>query len=600
MKAFEETKVELEKIIKQVMNEIFIYIPETMQKKYSEDLLEDLQNEFYIVVILGEFKRGKSTFANSLLGENLLPVDVTPTTATINAMLWNEERQMSVYGADGTIETLELNSQYLKKYIAGADFDPNLIKYLKIGIPAEILKNKVVLVDTPGVDDLNEQRVDVTYKFIPRADAVLFLLDATSPVRRTEKEFIEDNLLSSGIEKILFIANFVDRVDEEEKEETIEYIANRLRAALGGTAGQVFGISAWQALKGKIDENSELIKQSGILEVENAIKKLIETGSQTEEKLNRYKKRTMALLDAVERDINTAIQMETLSVGELNSELDSISAMISEEKRRKIALDEYVRRQENEIVAIVHKSVSYFGDQLRNDLFEEFEGHKGEDFKEFIEKKIPKTIKRKINIWIQQNKGAISKMFQMLQNELAIGLARHFNNSLINFKVNKGFDEIDGGYLKAIEIEAEDISRTPLVAGILAAAASSIATLLAGPILTPFVGYVGFKIIQEKMLGKKLSEVKDKLRPKLDIALDKVIINFSSSLNKIILNKTAEIKNACSITYDEFLNSIRLRLQREIEEKQELRTNSQDRINNLRKSIDSINKFRDILEQGGN
>lgn len=595
MKNFEELKDEMQLSIKKLIDEVLVYVPESIQKKYAENLLEDLQNEFYTIVVLGEFKRGKSTFVNSLLGENLLPIDVTPTTATINAMLWDDERYMSVYNTDGTIDRLELKNEYLKKYIAGAEFDPDKIQYIKVGMPAEILKNKVVLVDTPGVDDLNQQRVDVTYKFIPRADAVLFLLDATNPVRRTEKEFIEDNLLSNGIDKIIFIANFFDQIDEEEEEETIEYISNRLKNSLGGCDVQLFGISARQALDGKVNKDNTLIQQSGLLEVENAITKLIDCGSKGEEKLNRYKARFMMILNAVEREFKSLILAEKSSIEELNYQLQSISEMMKKEEIRKAAIDEYVRRQENEMLAIVRKSVNHFGEQLKNDVNEKVDEYKGVEFKEFIERQLPKMIKRSINNWIEQNSASISKMLQMLENELALGMAKHFNASITKFNINKGAGSMDNSNLCTFQIEADDISKTPLMAGIIAAAASGVVALLAGPILVPFVAMVGFPFIQKKMVEGKLEEAKIQLRPELSNSLSKVIENFSCSLDNLVLNKTNEIKNACNITYDQLLNSIRLNIENEINEKQNLRTNSQDRINSFNKSINMISNFKNLI-----
>jgi GTPase Era involved in 16S rRNA processing len=598
MKTFEELKVEIELGIKIVIEEVLVYVPQSIQKKYVEDLLEDLQNEFYTVVVLGEFKRGKSTFVNSLLGENLLPVDVTPTTATINAILWDEERYMSVYNTDGIVDKLELKNEYLKKYVAGAEFDPNKIQYIKVGMPADILKNKVVLVDTPGVDDLNQQRVDVTYKFIPRADAVLFLLDATSPLRRTEKEFIEDNLLNNGIDKIMFIANFFDQIEEEEEEETLDYMSNRLKNALGGRDVQLYGISARQALQGRINKDTFLLQQSGILEVEKAITNLIHCGSQGVEKLNRYKTRLMMILNALERELRSLAFAENASIEDLNYQLQSISEMMEKEEMRKVALDEYVRRQENEMLAIVRKSVNHFGEQLKNDLYERVEDYKGADFKDFIERQMPRLVKRIFNNWIEQNVASISKMLQLLENELSLGLARHFNTSITKFNVNKGITDVNNRNLCSFQLEAEDISKTPIMAGILAATATGIVTLFAGPLLAPFVAMAGFPFLQKKMIEGKLEEAKANLRPELNNALDKVIENFSCSIDTLILDRTNEIKNACSITYDQLLNSIRLNIENEINEKQSLKNNTQDKINSFNTAIETIDKLRTVIQGG--
>ena len=69
------------------------------------------------------------------------------------------------------------------------------VAYVELGYPSELLVNNVVLVDTPGVNDLNEQRAEVTYGYVPRADAVVFLLDAGQALKDSEREFLRSRVL---------------------------------------------------------------------------------------------------------------------------------------------------------------------------------------------------------------------------------------------------------------------------------------------------------------------------------------------------------------------------------------------------------------------
>lgn len=183
-----------------------------------QTLQKDIENDFFTVVVLGEFKRGKSTFVNALLGTKLLPMDVLPETTTINAIMYSEKPRLSVLYRDGKEVKGEVSYDYMKQFSAKS-YNPAMknISYIKIGYPCELLKNRIVLVDTPGVSDLNEQRSEITYRFVPKANAILFLLDANSPLKGTEKDFIEEKLLPLGIENILFLLNKYDSVDEEEE-----------------------------------------------------------------------------------------------------------------------------------------------------------------------------------------------------------------------------------------------------------------------------------------------------------------------------------------------------------------------------------------------
>ena len=133
------------------------------------ELTSDIQDDFFTIVVLGEFKRGKSTLVNALLGERILPTDVLPETATINAIMYSETPMLSVVMRDGTEEHGEVSEQFLKKFSArNPQALAEQVKYIKIGYPADILQQNVVIVDTPGVSDINEQRCEVTHRFLPR------------------------------------------------------------------------------------------------------------------------------------------------------------------------------------------------------------------------------------------------------------------------------------------------------------------------------------------------------------------------------------------------------------------------------------------------
>jgi hypothetical protein len=145
---------------------------------------------------------------------------------------YDEERSFKVHRPNGATECMELSPAALSEFVVGDGFDVASVEYLEIGLPAPILRDRVVLVDTPGVSDLNQQRADITYRFIPRADAVVFMLDATSPVRKSEKEFFESSVLTNGLDQIAFVANFADMLDGEDVGQVKEMIRRRLGTAL--------------------------------------------------------------------------------------------------------------------------------------------------------------------------------------------------------------------------------------------------------------------------------------------------------------------------------------------------------------------------------
>ena len=81
-------------------------------------LMSDIHRDFYTVVVLGEFKRGKSTFINAILGEPLLPMDVLPETAVISAIMYDDEPCIGVVHSDGTATEGEVSREYLQRFSA--------------------------------------------------------------------------------------------------------------------------------------------------------------------------------------------------------------------------------------------------------------------------------------------------------------------------------------------------------------------------------------------------------------------------------------------------------------------------------------------------
>lgn len=152
-------------------------------------LEDDIRKSIFTVVVLGEFKRGKSTFVNALLGTPLLPMNILPETATINAIMYNDKPMLSVVRMDGSQEEGEVSYEYLQQFSASNSNDEALksIKYIKIGYPLDLLKNRIVLVDTPGVSDLNQQRCDITYQFLPKLMRSYFYLMQILRLRRVKK-----------------------------------------------------------------------------------------------------------------------------------------------------------------------------------------------------------------------------------------------------------------------------------------------------------------------------------------------------------------------------------------------------------------------------
>src|SRR5271165_6568907 len=73
----------------------------TLRDRIERGLVGKLEEDRFHLVVVGEFNHGKTTFVNALLGEQALPVGVTPTTATIHHIRWADKPEATVVTTSG-------------------------------------------------------------------------------------------------------------------------------------------------------------------------------------------------------------------------------------------------------------------------------------------------------------------------------------------------------------------------------------------------------------------------------------------------------------------------------------------------------------------
>jgi GTPase Era involved in 16S rRNA processing len=223
----------------------------TLARDIRTTRIPKLESERFHLVVLGEFNHGKSTFVNALLGSDILPTGITPTTASINHVVWAQHPTSRVVLTTG--ESKYLDPQQLKEWVTVAGGHASEVAYVEVGFPSELVENNVVLVDTPGVNDLNEQRAEVTYGYVPRADAVVFLLDAGQALKDSEREFLRSRVLESARDRLIFVLGKMDMLSSDERIAVIEYVKTHLAKLMPDPV--VYALSAKDWAKSKDPES---------------------------------------------------------------------------------------------------------------------------------------------------------------------------------------------------------------------------------------------------------------------------------------------------------------------------------------------------------
>lgn len=570
---------------------------EYIKKNYGtavESLYSDIKSDFYTIIVIGEFKRGKSTFINALLNMDILPTNVLPETATINAVMYNKTPCLNVIYKDGKVVQGEPSLVYMEQFSARAQNDFNDINYIAVGQPAEILANRIVVVDTPGVSDLNEHRNEITYNYIPKANEVIFLLDANSPLKKSEWDFIKQQLIPFGINNILFLLNKYDDIDTEEGDENLVEVTMRKLQKLYEKENlkpsfNVLPLSAQMAFDGYVKNEQTLYDASGIKEVKQAIMDEVHNGRIEGQKNRRYRFQLLSLLHKISSDIDNELVLKDASIQELEDAKKKLDEIMSDYKDQSKDIDDYLAASESKIKAMVNKSLTKFHSDLTEDVHDQIEMYKGADFKFFIEKNLSKRIAKTIESRIALYAPHLNELLFMVERELANGLSRRFNES-VRLQAS-GKKELT--HKKAqLTFYADDLTAVSHKADLIAALGSVGLLVAFGGILMPLVGFVARPALQKYFMEKGLSEAKQKILPLVDDEIAKSISSMNDEIDDYLKKRLTMIKKNSIYSYQLLLQNTSRHISEEIENKNMLKEQDMQRIAYLKDVRDMFSSMQ--------
>jgi GTPase SAR1 family protein len=182
----------------------------------------NLQQGVFRLMVLGDMKRGKSTFLNALIGENILPSDVNPCTALLTVLRYGVEKKVTVYFKDGKLpESIDFSAFKTKYTIDPAEAKkleesnqsafPD-VDYAVVEYPLELLSKGIEIIDSPGLND-TEARNELSLGYLNNCHAVLFVLSASQPCTLGERRYLENYVKDRGL-SVFFLINAWDRVKE--------------------------------------------------------------------------------------------------------------------------------------------------------------------------------------------------------------------------------------------------------------------------------------------------------------------------------------------------------------------------------------------------
>lgn len=215
------------------------------------------RTEPFSLVVLGDFKRGKSTIINAILGKSIAPVNVAPETFTINSISYSEIPTAEAVLKNGQRITLTADDLVREKLEKLMRAFPDTLEYIDIHDNAEILK-EIRIVDTPGLSDLDCLDKQVQ-DYLVNADAVIYIASALSPFSESEQLFLASHIRPLSFSKLYVLVNMIDAMNtQEDIEKIINRVSERCEAIMPNAF--VYGVSGIDEYRRKIGLNRPDIK----------------------------------------------------------------------------------------------------------------------------------------------------------------------------------------------------------------------------------------------------------------------------------------------------------------------------------------------------
>lgn len=408
-----------------------------------KNLQVKLQQEKFYLVMIGLFKRGKSSLVNAIIGKEIVPYSVVPLTSIVTLIEYGETDYAEIYFIDGKKKVCEIKNIY--EYVTEMENPLNKknVDYVKVYVNSDFLK-KITLVDTPGIGSTFENNTETTYSFINKIDAALFILSADLPISKTEVEFLTK--LKTTVPKIVFVLNKIDLITEKELENMLIFNSNTLKNLIGSNTVDIIPVSARYALEGIQKNDFLLYRKSGFERLVEEIEKIL-----AKEKHNvilaSAKNQYVSFIEKIETILNMQLKILLTPIEKLNNDykefLNSMQIMKKEKGDFEILINGKIKQLQEYVTETLYG--------LANNLIKRFYAELDKNAQKLFNsldiggiEQVHQNYLKEIEYIYSSVKAKLEKevveRFQNILTEYSQGSNKFLNELVKNFSSNSLFD----------------------------------------------------------------------------------------------------------------------------------------------------------------
>jgi len=324
------------------------------------------EGRFYVACV-GQFKRGKSTLINALIGYPVLPTGFIPVTAVPTVIRFGERLSARIRTREGSWHEIPLSE--LKEYVTEEQNPENHkgVQGAEAFSPSPLLSTGMCFVDTPGLGSVFTGNTAATQAFIPHIDAALVVVGADPPLAGEELALVEN--VGKQVQQFILVLNKSDRTTDAERAAAAAFTRQLLYKRLQREVGPVFEVSAqeraenrgpdrdWDKLTAALEQ---LVEDSGRQLVRGACERgLQRLGEQIQAILSEHRDALLRPIEESERRI--AVMKQTIAEAERS--MRELSFLFMAEQQR--LSDLFVDRHKAFFASAMPKANQQFADMLQ-------------------------------------------------------------------------------------------------------------------------------------------------------------------------------------------------------------------------------------------
>ncbi|ADQ05463.1 Dynamin family protein [Caldicellulosiruptor owensensis OL] len=398
-------------------------------KKLAKSIEEKIEKDAFYLVVLGQFKRGKSTLINYMLGTDLLPTGVLPLTSTITKIYYSPEVKVDVIFKNGMKKEILSQDLYLYCTEKGNPENQKGVDTIEIGYPFDFLNKDVVIVDTPGIGSVYQHNTDVTYEFVDRADAVIFVLSVDPPITEVEKKFLQR--ISESVDKIFFVINKCDLTGKNELEEIIRFTINVIKDITKKASINIFPVSAKMALEGRLSNSKDILKKSDIKVFEEHLRKFLQEEKEKVQILSNLKSLDN-FLEVCRTFLENEIKLKIMPLSQLEENIERFDKFLKKINQSKLEIYKLFKVEMNDILTVFDDKMEGTKKELITSITKKIKNYypsvaklKRKKQKEYLEKYLEEIIvqefeflKKEVERYVEEKYSALLSRYCAKINDL--------------------------------------------------------------------------------------------------------------------------------------------------------------------------------------